>query len=136
TLDATKVARFTPHCAEGIGDLTKRAVRFDCVDNERKQIFTFIASRGLQAFEHVLTACVVPSRSQFLQSLTLALSDPWIHGQDIGGWLGLGTLKAIGADNYPLATLDLSLIFVRSLGNLCLNVAGFDRLQRAALLID
>ncbi len=45
-LNAPEVARLAPYCAEGIRDLTERTVRFDCLDDERKQILAFIAGSG------------------------------------------------------------------------------------------
>ncbi len=45
-LNASEVARFAPYGPEGVGDLTERTVRFDRLDDERKQILAFIAGRG------------------------------------------------------------------------------------------
>ena len=42
-LNASEVARFAPYCPEGIRDLAQRTVRFDSLDDERKQILAFIA---------------------------------------------------------------------------------------------
>jgi len=65
----------------------------------------------------------------------LTLSHTGIDSQDLGRWLGLATLKAIGADNNPFTTLDLALIFVRRFLNLRLNVTRFNGCQSAAKLV-
>src|SRR5919199_2999704 len=87
-------------------------------------------------FERVSTALLVTSRSQGPQTLTLPLSNGRIDTQDLGRWLGLAVLKAICADNNPLAAFHLALIFVGRVLDFRLNVAGFHRRQRAATLVD
>ncbi len=126
------------HGAEAIGDLAERGVRHDGPHDRRHQVVP-APRRALDRVERVLRGRMVPAFPECGQFRLLRLLEARIDLQDRNVTpltpLSVGGIS-IDADDDLVAALQRLLVAIGRLLDLALLVAGVDRPDRTAPLVD